>query len=145
MVTTTLRVQTQGTPPPVPVKQKSVNDVNTVRTNDSSIGTPPRVPERRPSIAHMPPVDMVNGKRNSALSEEDDIIGQSGPPVPRRTVSVSKGRPDSTDDSSTHTYAVVNKQTAPDSPKPPPIPRKKLTPHKVSQVLSTCSCMLLTC
>ena len=79
------------------------------------------------------PVDMVNGKRNSAFSEEDDITGQPAPPVPRRTVSVNKGRPD-TDDSSTNTYAVVNKKTAPESPKPPPIPRKKSTPLKVSQL-----------
>ncbi|XP_065920842.1 dedicator of cytokinesis protein 1-like isoform X2 [Dysidea avara] len=122
------RQEAQSTPPPLPVKQKSVTDTNTVRTNDSP--NPPRIPERRPSLAQMP-VDMVNGKRNSAFSEEDDITGQPAPPVPRRTVSVNKGRPD-TDDSSTNTYAVVNKKTAPESPKPPPIPRKKSTPLKTT-------------
>ena len=127
MVTICHYVQAQGTPPPLPVKQKSVADTSIVRTNDSPSSTPPRIPERRPSVAQLP-VDMVNGKRNSTLSEEDDVI----PPVPRRTVSVNKGRPDA-DDSSSNTYAVVNKKNTPESPKPPPIPRKKLTPHKVNQ------------
>jgi len=132
MVTICHYIQAQGTPPPLPVKQKSVADTNIMRTNDSPSSTPPRIPERRPSIAQLP-VDMVNGKRNSTLSEEEEGI----PPVPRRTVSVNKGRPD-VDDSSSNTYAVVNKKNALESPKPPPIPRKKSTPHKVSQLSHVC-------
>lgn len=115
------------TPPPVPVKQKSTTSQdNVVRANDSPTNTPPRVPERRPSIAHMPAPDLTNGKRNSALDEDEEF---TGPPIPKRTVSFNRSivKPESEDTSSTST---PKKSDQPDSPKPPPIPKKK-TPLKV--------------
>ena len=118
------------TPPPVPVKQKSIavsDNVN--RINDSPTSTPPRVPGRRPSLAQMPPVDMTNGKRNSTFSEEEDVLG---PPVPIRTASVNKGIISRSTESEDSNSSIAT----PDSPKPPPIPKKK-TPLKVS-VWSVC-------
>jgi len=75
----------------------------------------------------MSATDLMNGKRNSAFSEEEDI---SGPPVPKRTVSVNRGiiSKAEPDDSS-------NTSALPDSPKPPPIPKKK-TPLKVTMTVN---------
>lgn len=118
-----------STPPPVPAKQKSFGATpdNVTRLNDSPTNTPPRVPERRPSIAQMPVIDLTNGKRNSVFSEEEEI---AGPPIPKRTVSVNKGIISKAEpEDYSNITSTTKKPDTPDSPKPPPIPKKK-TPMK---------------
>ena len=117
------------TPPPVPVKQKSnATPDNAARLNDSPTNPPPpRVPERRPSLAHIPTTDLTTGKRNSALSEEEDF---PGPPIPKRTVSFNRSIVNKTEPEDGGNTSAPKKPDLPDSPKPPPIPKKK-TPLKV--------------